>query len=154
VTNRLTSLAGPTEDQSVLTSGRTTSKLVKSDALTTSLGETSTSSLSESEGSDSSLGDLKKTVVVSDSADNDDGLVLSALLSKSAGDTSNRNRRAVDLRKEERTKNDLVELRVGSSSKETVELDKKLQVNIVRLGSSAVTGALVLLSEQILSHVE
>lgn len=154
VADGLTGVAGTTEDQSVLTSGGATSKLVEGDALTAGLDNAGTGGLGETESGNGSLGDLEEAVVISDGADNDDGLVLSTLLEESTRDAGNRNRRAVDLREEERTKDDLVELRVGTTSEEAVKLDKKLQVDIVRLRGRAVAGALVLLSEQILSHGE
>lgn len=152
VSNGLSSVTGTSEHQSVLTSRSTTSQLVDGEALTTGLNDAGSSSGSESQGGDGGLGDLKNTVVVSNSANHDNSLVGITLKSKGLGDARKRHRRSVDLGKEQLLKNRLVELGLGSASKESVELDQKKEVHVLRLGSGTVALALVLLGEMIFTH--
>lgn len=139
VSDSLSRVSRTSQDQSVLTLGGSSSKLIQSDGLTTSLQDLSLSTGSESESGNSSLGELKDSVVVSDSANNNNGLVSSTLLAKSSRNSRNRHRGSVNLGEEKLLENDLVERRVGSSSQKSVQLDQELQVDIVRLRSSSVT---------------
>lgn len=139
VSDSLSRVSGTSQDQSVLTLGSSSSKLVQSDGLTTSLQDLSLGTGGESKSSDSSLGELEDSVVISDSSDNNNSLVSSTLLVKSSRDSRNRHRRSVNLREEKLLENDLVERRVGSSSQKSVQLDQELQVDVVRLRSGSVT---------------
>lgn len=154
VTDSLTGVSGSTDNQSVLASGGTASELVKGEDLTTSLEDTGSGGLGDLEGSNGDLGDLVETSIVSDGTSNNDDLVSSTLTSKSSGNARDRNRRSVDLGKEKRSKDDLVEVGVGTTSKESVELDQQLQVDVVGLGSRAVAASNVLLSSAIDTHGE
>lgn len=131
VSDGLSRLSGTSEDDSVLTLWSTTSKLVQSDSLTTGLENTGLSRLGESQSSDGSLWNLSDTVVVSDSANNNNGLVGSTLVLDSSSDTGDRDRRTVDFGQEQGSENHFVEASVGTTSEESVELDQELQVDVV-----------------------
>ena len=116
----LTGVLGTTEKDSVGTSGSTESKLIKGEDFTTSLQNASLSGLGEAKSSDRELGDFQKTRVVSDGTDNNNGLTL--LLLGVADDAGDRDRGTVDAGHKETLKNDLVEVGVGTASKEAVQL--------------------------------
>lgn len=152
VSDSLTGVSGTTNNQGVLASGGTAGKLVKGDNLTTGLQDAGSSGLGDLKGSNSDLGDLKQTGIVSDSTGDNNNLVLVILGLDISGNARNRDGGSVDLGEEKRSKDDLVELGVGTTSKESVELDQQLQVDIVGLGSRAVTASNVLLSSAIDTH--
>lgn len=70
----LTGVLGSTEEKGVGSSGGTGSDLVDGEALTAGLLNASTCGGSEAESSDGELGKLEETVVIGDSADDDNGL--------------------------------------------------------------------------------
>lgn len=107
--------SGTSNNQGVLTLGGSEGQLVQSDSFTTSLDNSSLGTSSESEGSNGSLGDGQQSVVVSDSTNNDDGLVGGTFLRKSLGDLGDRHGGSVDLGQEQRSENNLVEGSVSSS---------------------------------------
>lgn len=152
VSNGFTGVSRTTNNQSVLASRSSAGKLVESDNFTTSLQDTGFSSLSNLECSNSDLGNFVKTSIVGNSTSNNNDLTSVILGLSDTGDTGDGNRRSVDLRKEKRSENDLVELGVGTTSKESVNLDQQLQVDIVGLGSRAVTASNVLLSSAVDTH--
>lgn len=168
VLDGLTAVLGSTEDQGVASGGGTESKLIQGDSLTTGSGNSGTSSGGESQSGDGGLGERQKSVVIGDSADNDDGALL-ALLVDVGNNSGQRNGRAVDLGHEESSKDNLVEGGIGSAwdtfvsrstqpprnrqnpssflflwkweltGQEAVKLDQELQVDIVALGGLAVS---------------
>lgn len=114
VLHGLTGVLGSTQEESVGTGRSTESKLVESQSLTTGLLNASASGSGETEGSDRQLGDGQKAVVISDSADNDDGLALLRLAD--VGDGARKgNRGAVDSRHKETTEDGLVEVGLGAA---------------------------------------
>lgn len=152
VSDGLSGVTGTSKHKGILTSRSSASKLVNGEALTTGLDDTGTSSGSESQSGDSGLGDGKDTVVVGDGSNDNNSLVGVALELKSLGDARKRHRGSVDLGQEKLLQNRLVELGVGTASKESVQLDQQKEVHILRLGSGTVALALVLLGEVIFTH--
>lgn len=131
VSDGLSRLSGASENDGVLTLWSTTSKLVQGDGLTTGLEDTGLSRLGESQSGNGSLWNLGDTVVVSDSANNNNGLVGGTLVLDGSSDTGDRDWRTVDFGQEEGSENHLVEASIGTTSEESVELDKELQVDVV-----------------------
>lgn len=152
VTDRLTVGTGATQQNGVLASRGSTSKLIEGDDFTTSLEDPSTGTLSEAKSGNSHLGDLEKTVVISDSTNDNDGLGLGTLKLLSTSDTAQTNRWAVGLGEEQTLKHNLVETRVRAASQETVQLNQQAQVRIIRLWRSAVAVALVRFAASVDSH--
>lgn len=137
VLHGLTGVLGSTEDQSVGTSGGTEGQLVEGDGLTTGSNDASTGGSGEAEGSDGELGEGEHAVVVGDGADNDDGALL--VLGGVANNAGKRNRGTVNLGHKQAAEDDLVEVGVGATSQEAVKLHQELEVDIVALGSTAVS---------------
>lgn len=153
VTDGLTSIAGTTEEEGVAASRSTASKLVDGDGLTTSLHDTGTGTLGETEsGNGDLLRGLEETVVVGDGTDNNDGLASGARTGNGARDASNRDRGAVGLRKEKLPQDDLVELGIRTAGQEAVKLHKQTQVRVLRSRLLAVATASVGLAEVVNSH--
>lgn len=153
VTDSLTSRSGTSEDQGVGTSGSTAGQLVQSDSLTASLNDAGTGTFGETKGGNSQvLGSLQKSVVVSNSTDNNDSLTLVGTISQSTLNTGNAYRGTVDLRKEKLSENDLVEAAISTASKETIKFHKQLQIRILRSRSLTVAITSVLLGEVVSSH--
>lgn len=75
VLNRLTGVLGPPQQDSVGASWCPQGELVESDSLTTGSNNPGTSRCSKPQRSNGELGDGQGTVVVSDSSNNNDGLV-------------------------------------------------------------------------------
>lgn len=129
VLNSLTGVLLATDKDSVGTSGGTGSELVKGKALTASSLDTSAGSVGETKGSNRELGELKNAVVVSDGADNDNGLGglggrggNATLRLGEVDHARNRNGGLVDLGHIEAAEDGLVEARVSAAGKEAVEL--------------------------------
>lgn len=109
VSDSLTVRSGTSDDQGVLTLGGSQSQLVQGDSLTTSLENGSLGTSSESQSGNSALGELQDSVVISDGTDDDNSLLGSTLLLEDACDSGNRDGGLVDLGKEQRSQDDLVE---------------------------------------------
>jgi len=94
-------------------------ELVKGDALTAGSSDASTGSGGEPQGSDVELGHLEETVIISDSADNDNSLALlllgGVLVGSGSHNATDRNRRPVDLAHIETAEDGCVELGVGTA---------------------------------------
>lgn len=153
VTDGLASTTRASEKEGVRTGRGTTGELVEGDGLAASLDDASTGALSETQSSNGDLlGGLDQAVVISDSADDDNGLAVGTRALHSTVDAGNRDRRAVGLRKEELSENDLVELGVRATSKEAVKLHKQTQVRVLRCRLLAVAATVVGLAEVVDSH--
>jgi len=140
----LTGLARSLKKQSVLASWSSESQLIKSDNFTSSFQDSLTGLLSDSEGTDGHLGDVEDSDVIGDGSNNDSNLVsISSLLhvTSQAGDGV---RRAVDLAHEQPSENDLVELGLGPSGQEPVQLDQQPQVDVLALGLSPANLTIIL----------
>jgi len=110
----LTGVLGATEEEGVGASGLLESELVESDGLAAGGLDAGTGSGGEAEGRNVDLGDGQETVVIGDGADNNDGLLLVAVL-EVGGNARERDGRAVDAAHEEAAQDDLVEGRVGAA---------------------------------------
>lgn len=115
VSNRLSGVAGTSEDQGVLTLGGSESQLVQGDGLTTGLDDLGLGTGSESQSGDGGLGELQQSVVVGNGTNNNDGLLVRTLAVEGSRDSSNGHGGSVDLRQEQRSQDDLVEGGVSSS---------------------------------------
>lgn len=153
VTDGLTGVAGATEEESVGTSRGTAGELVEGDGLTTSLHNAGTGTLGEAEGGNGDLlrGGLE-TVVVGDSANDNNGLAGGTRALESTVDAGNRDRRAVGLREEELSEDHLVEFGVGATSKEAVKLHEQAQVRVLRSRLLTLAATSVGLAEVVNSH--
>jgi len=149
VLDGLTGVLGTAEEDGVGTSGGTHSELIDGEALTTGGQDAGTGGCGEAKGCNGHLGEGQETVVVGDGGNNDNGLALDLLGSVLAGGGSNNagdgHRRAVDLAHHQAAEDDLVELGVGTAAQESVELDEKSRVWVVRLGRLAVARSDVVL---------
>merc|ERR1719370_1254387 len=132
----LTGLAGSLDQQSSLSSGGPQGQLVKGDDFTSSLENPLASLLSDAEGTQSHLGNVKDPQIVGDGANTDSKLVSVALLLQVPHQAGQRKWGTVDLAHEEPPQDDLVELSIGPPCQEPVELDEKPQVDILGLGLS------------------
>lgn len=114
VLDGLTGVLGTTKKEGVGTGGLLESELVEGDGLAASGSDAGTGGSGEAEGRNGDLGDVQETAVIGDSADNNDGLVLIAVL-EVARNTGDRDGRAVDAAHEEAAEHDLVEGRVSAA---------------------------------------
>jgi hypothetical protein len=114
VLDGLTVALRATENKGVAASGGSESELVERDGLTTGGNNAGTGGSSESQSSDGHLGEGEQTVVISNSADSDDGAFL-ALFVGVRNDTRQRDGRAVNLGHKEASKNHLVEGGIGTA---------------------------------------
>lgn len=146
VLDGLTVVLGATQEQGVGTGGLLKSKLVEGQGAAASGQNARAGGGGEPKGGDLDLGDLEQTVVVGDGADNNDRLLLVAILQVGL-DAGQGNGRAVDAGHKEAAQDNLVEGRVGTTSQEAVQLHEQLEVRIVALGRLAVAVAHVVAVE-------
>ncbi len=118
VTNRLTGVLGAAQQNGVGASGGLSRQLIESDALATSLGDASTSSLGESQSADGQSGDLVDARVIGDVADHNSDLLFLAL--HVTGNTSNRHGGSIDLAHAKPLQDDSIESRGSAASQEAI----------------------------------
>merc|ERR1719281_657272 len=140
----LTGLARSLKEQSVLASWGSQSQLVKSDNFSSSFQDSLASLLGDSEGTDGHLWDLEDSDVIGDGSNNDSDLVSISGLFHVANQTGDGERGTVDLAHEEPLQDDLVELGLGSSGQEPVELHQQPQVDVLALGLGPANLAIIL----------
>eukprot|EP00743_Colponemidia_sp_Colp-15_P007422 GILK01008021.1.p1 GENE.GILK01008021.1~~GILK01008021.1.p1 ORF type:complete len:213 (+),score=23.23 GILK01008021.1:42-680(+) len=146
------------EQEGVLAGGGDQSELIEGEALAAGGLDGGAGSLGEAEGSNAEGGDLVKTDVIGDVADNDgdggstlepDGLALHADSDAAKGDwgavVAALNKAGVD---------GLVEGRVGALGEELVELDQQLDVGVGAQGVVAHGALLLLDAGEINTHDE
>lgn len=126
----LTSVLGSTEEKCVRSSRSPESKLIQGQCFSAGLLDSGSGSSSEAQGSHRQLRDVKQAVVVSNGANNDDGLAL-VRIGHVGSDTRQRNRGAVNSRHEKTTQHDLVEVGVRATGEEAIELHQNLQIDIL-----------------------
>jgi len=161
VLDGLSGVLGTSEEKGIASSRSSERQLIQSQSLSTCGKNASTSSCSESESSNAELGDGQETVVISDGANNNNGLVI-GLLGGVRNNSRDGDGRSVDAGHEKSAENDLVEGGLGAawvlsnqrSSKssmnfvltcqEAVQLHEQLKVDIVRLWRLAVRVANVM----------
>lgn len=110
----LTGVLGSTQEERVGTSGLLQRKLVESEGLASGSENARACRGGEAEGRDVQLGNLEETVVVGDGADDDDGLLLIAVLDV-GGNAREGHGRTVDAAHEQPAEDDLVEGGVGTA---------------------------------------
>ena len=110
----LAGVLGATEEEGVGTGGLLESELIESDGLAASGDDAGTGGGGEAQSGDGHLGDDQETVVIGDGTNNNDGLLLVAVL-EVLGNAGQRDRRAVDAAHEQAAKHDLVEGRVSAA---------------------------------------
>ena len=119
VLDGLTGVLGATEEEGVGTGRGAHGQLVNGDGLTAGGDNAGTGSVGETEGSDRELGELEKAVVVSDGADQDDGLAVvglaGVLVGSGGNDLGQRHGRAVDLAHHQAAEDGGIELGVGTA---------------------------------------
>ena len=108
VLDGLARVLGATEQEGVGAGGLLEGQLVEGDDLAAGGGDAGAGGGGDAEGGDRDLGDGQETVVVSDGADNDDRLVLVAVL-EVGRDAGQRDGRAVDAAHEQAAQDHLVE---------------------------------------------
>lgn len=108
VLDSLSSILGPSKEEGVASGGGSQGQLIQSQNFPSCSKDACTSRCGESKGSDTELGDSQESVVISDCADNDNGLVV-RLFGGVRNDSGDRDRRAVDAGHKESAENDLVE---------------------------------------------
>lgn len=114
VLNSLAGVLGATKEKRVGSSRRTESQLVQSHGLTSSLLNPGSGSSGEAQSSNGQLRDVKKAVVIRDTTDDNDSLVLVGF-GHVRRDARERNRRAVDSRHKKSAQHDLVEVRIRAA---------------------------------------
>jgi len=114
VLDGLAGVLGAAEEQGVGARGLLESELVEGQGLAAGSLDASAGSGGEAQGGDVDLGDLEEAVVIGDGADNNDRLLLVAVL-EVGGNAREGDGRAVDAAHEEAAEHDLVERRVGTA---------------------------------------
>jgi len=107
--------------------------LIESDAFTTSLHNAGTSILSESQSTNAEFGELQKSGIICDGADNNGDFAFPLSLSE-AHEFGQRQRRSVHPAHAQPLQHNTVEGRSGPASQESVEPDKQEKVGILALG--------------------
>lgn len=119
VLDGLTGVLGTAEEDGVGASGGAHGELIDGEALTTGGQDAGTGSCGETEGRNGELGNAQETVVVSDGANNDDGLARlllgGVLVGDLTGDARDGHGWAVDLAHHQAAEDDSVELGVGTA---------------------------------------
>lgn len=122
--DRLSGVLWSSQQNNVATSWGSQGQLIEGKTLATGLLNSSAGGRCESEGGDRELGDDLKSVIVCDGANNCDGLALVSLLgglsADFAVDSGDGHGWSVYSRHEQSLEDDLVEVGIGSSSKESV----------------------------------
>jgi len=121
VLNSLSGVLWSSEKQGVASGRSSKSQLIQSQSLSSSRDDAGTSRSGEAKSGNAELGDGQETVVIGDSANNDNGLVV-GLLGGVRNDSGDGDRGSVDAGHEKATENGLVEGGVGSAGQEAIQL--------------------------------
>lgn len=167
VLNGLAGVLGATEQEGVGAGGLLKRQLVEGLDGAAGRGDAGAGGGGDAQGGHVDLGHGQEAVVVGDGADNNDRLVLVAVL-EVGRDARQRDGRAVDAAHEQAAQDHLVEGRIGAACRidssenvaigaaaggqkltgqEAVKLHQELQVDVVALGGLAVRGPLVVLPQ-------
>lgn len=171
VLDGLARVLGAAEEERVGARGLLESELVEGQGLAAGSLDARAGSGGEAQGGDVDLGDVEEAVVIGDGADNNDRLLLVAVL-EVGGNAREGDGGAVDAAHKQAAEHDLVESRVGTAwvqrcqqsarpcrskdnsgkgakltGQEAVKLHQELEVHIVALGSLAVRVPLVVLAQ-------
>jgi len=115
--------------------GSLDSELIESDNLSAFLEDSSAGSFGDSKRANSQLGDGKKSDIVGDGSDDDGDLVF--LAGHEFGQAGQRQGRSIDPAHRQTLEDDSVEVGTRASGQESVQLHKKLDVHVLRLGRRA-----------------
>jgi len=141
------------EDNGVLSLRGEEGKLVESKAFAAGLDNLCTSTFGELECADGQLRAVQETDIVGHGGDNDSGLGLGTL--HVSCQTRDGERRSVDARHVQTFQDNLVDLGVGTTCKETVQLHKKFEVNVLGQRSRTVLVTdIAATCDEINTHVE
>jgi len=121
VLNSLSGILWSSKEQGVASSGSSKSQLIQSQNLSSSSDDAGTSRSGKAKSGNAELRDGQETVVIGDSANNDNGLVV-GLLRGVRNDSGDGDWGSVDAGHEQSTENDLVEGRVGSAGQKAIQL--------------------------------
>lgn len=121
VLDSLTGVLRATKEKRVGSSRRTEGQLVQSHGLASSLLNSGSGSSGEAQSSNGQLRDVKKAVVIRNTADDNHSLVLVGFGHVSR-DTRERDRRAVDSRHKKSAQHDLVEVRIRAAYELNISL--------------------------------
>ncbi|KAH3660542.1 hypothetical protein OGAPHI_007128 [Ogataea philodendri] len=116
VSDSLSGASWTSDSQGVGTSWSSKSQLVEGDGLTTVLQDGLLGTAGESQSSNSGLWELEESDIVSDSSNNDNSLVSRTWLRQSLGDSGDGNWWSVDLGKEQRLEDELVEWSINETN--------------------------------------
>lgn len=108
VLNGLSGVLWSSEEKGVASGRSSEGQLIKSQDLTSSSNDAGTSRGGEAKGGDAELGDSQETVVIGDSANDNDGLVV-GLLGGVRNNSGDGDRGSVDAGHKKAAENDLVE---------------------------------------------
>jgi len=125
------------EENGVAASWRSESQLIQCQNLTSGSKNAGTGGSGEAESSYANLGNGEETVVIGDSANDDNGSLL--LLGGLGSNSRDRDGGSVDAGHKKSAENDFVEGCFSSASQEAVELYEQLKVDIVTLWRLAVS---------------
>lgn len=114
VLDGLSGVLWSSKEKGVASSWGSQGQLIQGQNLSSSSNDAGTSGGSEAEGSNTELGDSQQAVVVSDSSNDNNGLVV-GLFGNVGHDSGKGHWRAVDLGHKEPAKDNLVEGRLGSA---------------------------------------
>jgi len=133
VTVRRTRGAATLHEDGILSFGGLESQLIEGHDLPSGLENTLASPRGDVHGAKRQLGDLVKTKIIRDGADDDGGFAVAARFLHHSGDAGDGHGRPVHAAHIQALQDDLVKLSVGSASQESVELDQQAQVDILAL---------------------
>lgn len=103
------------DNDGVLTLWSSHGQLVQGDGFTSILDDSGTGRGGESQSGDGGLGEVQQSDVVGNGTNNNQGLVGSSLLAQHTADSVKRHWRSVDLGKEQRLQDDLVEWSISTT---------------------------------------
>jgi len=132
-------LSGTSEEDGIFAEGSDFRKLIEGEDFTTGLDDSAAGLFGDAQGADSELGDGEQSLVIEDVANNDQDLFLLLGSVGVLGQLGNGNRIAGGAALVQALVDDLVELRLGSSAQEFVELD---QESVIQIGGGGVSANL------------
>jgi len=144
VLESFTGVLGSTQEHGVGTSWGSHCELVEGKSLSSSGFDSCSRGPCEAESGNAQLWKFEEAVVISDSSNNHDSLLRIGLVNNvdtrldGRDDARDGKWRTVGARHEKSAKHNLVEGTISAASKEAVELDQELQIDIVALGRLAV----------------
>ena len=131
----------------VLTGRGLQSQLIQGQDLTAGLQNALAGLLGDVQGSDRHFRDLEEPQVIGNSTDDDCGLAITTSLLHVTSQSGDRDWGSVHLGHEETAKHNFVELGIGTTSQEAVQLDEESQVDILGLWCSPTDLSVLLVAD-------